>query len=93
MVDAHQGLHDLGGGGDLEAGYGAEPRSPQLAQRGLRGVGVGHGFWGDGVGQVLVAGARAMGLVEKACGVGGLEHDPLVFGKRPTAYAEPSSTL
>ena len=68
-------LHHLGRGGDLQARHGPEPRLPQLAQRLLRGIGLGHRLRRDCIGQVLVARPGAVGLVEIAGGIGGWEHD------------------
>ena len=85
MVDAHQLLHDLGGDGDLAAGDGPEPRLPQRAQRLLRRVGVVERPGRDRLGQVLVARAGAVRLVEEASGFCGGEH-----GRASRAVAWPS---
>ena len=60
MIDPHELLHDLGGGGDLETRQFAVERRPKLAQRLLRRISFIHGAGRDRLGKVLVHRARAM---------------------------------
>ena len=55
----------------LRPAIGPEPRQPQRAQRLLRRIGLVEVPGRDRLGQVLVAGACAVGLVEEAGGFGG----------------------